>query len=60
MKPTNPQQHILSYSPIYAAVKRFVMVGRVGQQRWRCKDLWSIWPLSPVIDEIHDGDIVAA
>ncbi|QRV02143.1 IS1249 family transposase [Arcanobacterium phocisimile] len=30
------------------------MPGHGRSFRRRCKDLWSIWPLSPVVDEVHD------
>ena len=30
------------------------MPGQGRSFRRRCKDLWSIWPLAPLVDEVHD------
>lgn len=30
------------------------MPGQGRSFRRRCKDLWAIWPLSPLVDEVHD------
>ena len=39
---------------LLSGARQVDMAGQGRSFRRRCKDLWSIWPLAPLVDEVHD------
>lgn len=39
---------------LLSGTRQVDMSGQGRSFRRRCKDLWSIWPLAPLVDEVHD------
>ena len=39
---------------LLSGTRQVDMPGQGRSFRRRCKDLWSIWPLAPLVDEVHD------